>query len=361
MFCFRSARSTISWASVVVAAVIAIVLLLPAVAGAQTSEPTMTSAAPATSLLVDHAKKISLPGRAGTEMGGPWDVAATNNAVWVLSPLAAEVVRLDPRTNRIAARVKLPAPGCDPASCRVPDHIVATARDVWIVNNSTGTLVHVDARRNKVAGTFAVTPGVFGQALPDASGVWITPEVSVGDVVHVDARTHKVTDTVHVGVAPVGPAAIVDGTLWVGGVVNHPEASPDETLYQVDLKTNTVVGTLPGAAGLGVRVGDELWLNRFSFGALFTAVDGHTGAHRRDVLLDGVAGFQSAGGGSVWVRLFRPGGTQWIIQLDPATGSTVRYDLPASNHLGGLAFSHRSLWVTDWDANSVYRMPVPVR
>lgn len=330
-------------------------LLVPiGTAYAQTTDPPPAR-------LTDQAKTIRLPGKPGSDAGGPWNLAVTSNAVWVLSPRAGAVYRLDPKTNRVAARVKLPALGCVPGACNGTDHVVATARDVWVQNNDAGTLVHIDARRNKVAGSVPFTPGLLAAPLADATGVWIATDTSVGDVVHIDATTLEVDKTVHVGVAPVWPAGIVDGMLWVGGAVFHQGAPPDETLYQVDPETATVVGTVPGASGGVAVLDDDLWVNRLCC-PLVTRVDGTTGAKELDVRVDGYSNFMATGGGSVWLRMIdQQGAQEWINQVNPVDGSITRYDLPVPNLDGGLGFGHDSLWVTDWDGNAVHRMPVPVR
>jgi streptogramin lyase len=191
--------------------------------------------------------------------------------------------------------------------------------------------------------------------------VWIAPDAGVGDLVHIDAKTHEIDKTVHVGVAPVWPAAIVDDMLWVGGAVFHQGAPPDEALYQVDPETATVVGTVPGASGGVAVLDDDLWVNRMCC-PFVTRVDGTTGAAELDVRVNGYSNFLTAGGGSVWVRMIdQNGAEQWIEQVNPADGTTVRWDLPVPNRDGGLGFGHDSLWVTDWDANAVHRVPVPAR
>jgi hypothetical protein len=348
----RTSRSPVRWFA---AATAVVALLAPtAAAHAQTAETP-------SSVLTDHAKTIRLPGPAGSDAGGPWDIAVTGNAVWALAPRAGTVFRIDPKTNRVAARVKLPALGCIPAACNGSDHVVATTRDVWVQNNDAGSLVHINARRNKVTGSVAFTPGLYQPPLPDATGVWLSPDASVGDVVHVAAKTNEVDKTVHVGVAPVWPAGIVDGMLWVGGAVFHQGSPPDETLYQVDPETATVVGTVPGASGGGAVLGDDLWLNRICC-PLVSRVDGATGAPEQDLRVDGFSNFLTAGGGFVWVRMIdQNGAKEWINQVNPADGSITRYDLPVPNLDGGLGFGHGSLWVADWDANAVHRMAVPVR
>jgi hypothetical protein len=304
-----------------------------------------------------ETKKIALPGA----VSAPWDLAVTSNAVWVLTPPAAEVQRIDPRTNRVVARVKLPERGCVSWACPDIDRIIGDDRDVWVVNNGAGSLVHIDARRNKVVASVPIKAGVSSAPVFDAGGVWTALDPTSGDIVYVDGRSNEVQKTVHVGVAGAFPVAVVDGVLWAGSAVQlGPGTFGDEVLYRIDPAAATVLATVPGASGAGVVVGDQVWLNRLCC-PVVTSVDGHTGLPGQDVDVDGSSAFQVAGGGSVWVRLVNQTGRQWVTRIDTGDGSTTQVELPASQRTGGLGYGHGSMWVTNWDQNAVYRMEVPAR
>ena len=334
-------------------AAVAATLIGPAVAGAQTeSDP----AAPASVQVIEQAKRVALKGKDPGVVNSPWDLAVTPNAVWVLEPRAGEVQRIDPDTNRVVARVKLPASSCPPGACGI-DRMVADAHDVWLTNNGAGLLVHIDARTNKVVGQTAFSSGISEPPVIDATGAWINSGTAQGDIVHVDGRTHKTTKTVNVGRAPAWPVAMVDGTLWAAGLIQGQGAPPDEAIFRIDPKAGRILGTVPGVSGPGVVDGDDVWLNRTCC-PLVTRVDGHTGATELDATVDGGSIFHAAGDGSVFVRLYNQDQSrQWIERFDANDGTHVTtYELPVTARTGGIGFGHGSLWVTDAGANAVYRV-----
>src|SRR5262245_25163521 len=160
-------------AVVLVAATAAVAM--PAAAGAQSTPAGPTVAppqdAPGTQV-VDQAKRIALKGDDPGVTDMPWDLAVTPKAVWVLEPRAGEVQRVDPDTNKVAARIKLPAASCAPGTCGI-DRIAADRRDVWLTNNAAGLLVHIDARTNKVVGQTDFRSGIHEPPVIDEDGAWI--------------------------------------------------------------------------------------------------------------------------------------------------------------------------------------------
>jgi hypothetical protein len=341
-----------------VAGLLLAMLVAPGAALAQTTDTT----APAAETVADHAKKIKLPGELPGVTSAPWDLTVTANAVWVLEPRAGMVYRLDPKSNRVAARVKLPAPGCVPHTCPGMDRIVAAGSDVWVINNQAASLVHIDARTNKVRESIPITAPTYLQPLAVPGGLWYSPDQAAGDIAFMDSASDKITKTAHVGVDTAAPLAVVGDTLWASSSLHTgPTTPPDDALYKIDAQTAEVVATLPGLSGVGVVLGSDFWLNRLCC-PLVTRVDGTTGAAVADVHVDGGSDFLAAGEGSVWVRAY--GQTlreHWILRVNPDDGTSERFDLPTTQLTGGIGVGHHSVWIADWNDNAVYRMPVPVR
>jgi len=360
----RAGRS-LTMAAALLVSVLTTTLLAPLNAAAQTNDPAATSTpSAAPTALVDHAKKIVLPGDLPGVASAAWDLAVTPNAVWVLGIRSGEAVRLDPDTGRVVKRVALPAGGCLPQQCNGRDRIVADAHDAWVVSNGARVLVHIDVRRNTVSGTVPITGGGAPAApVIDSSGVWLTADPTQSDIVHVDARTTQIDKTAHIGTGLVWPMAVIDGTLWVSGATVSDFGAPPsaEAMYRIDPKNATVVGTVPGMSGLGAALGDQLWISRSCCPSV-TSTDGRTGAPGTDIDVHGGNFFLTTGGGFVWMRMFSfDRSSHWIARINPRDNTLTRIDLPASPVTGGIAFGHGAVWVTSWNENAVYRMKATAR
>jgi streptogramin lyase len=83
-----------------------------------------------------------LPGEGTFE--GPTQVAAGLGGVWVSQPAEDVVTRIDPRTNRLATRIRLPR-GSGPA------RVVVGAGSIWAVGPKA--IFRIDPKTNRVVAT----------------------------------------------------------------------------------------------------------------------------------------------------------------------------------------------------------------
>ena len=149
--------------------------------------------------------------------GGCWvaGMAAGAGALWV-SQSSERLLRVDPRSNRVAAALALSGVGT-PA---------VTARAVWVEccwsgiasHHPTGLLVRVDPARVRVAATVRL-PGLPAAVAAGPSGLWVTG--AGGPIRRVDPAGRRVAATIRVpgglGGLPgrTGPAGEV-GDVLVG-------------------------------------------------------------------------------------------------------------------------------------------------
>ena len=125
-------------------------------------------------------------------------------ALWVAAHHAKAVLRLDLTTGKTVARIKTGAVE--------PGGITAGHGLVWVTHYGTGhLLIGIDpqtnkiVRRTKLPGDSCCQPAVLGSTVWVAAGV---PDAPV--VVGVDARTGRITDRIRGIDGPV----VVDGHLW---------------------------------------------------------------------------------------------------------------------------------------------------
>jgi YVTN family beta-propeller protein len=138
----------------------------------------------------------------GPELG---TVAAGAGALWVSAFHRPLLYRLDPRTAGVDARIRLPRPA---------EHIAVGDGAVWV--GQPDGVVRVDARRNRV--TARVHTGHAAQYVAAGEGgVWVANVNDLADstLSRVDPRTNRVTRTMPVGFGPQGVAAAF-GSVWVG-------------------------------------------------------------------------------------------------------------------------------------------------
>jgi hypothetical protein len=217
-------------------------------------------------------------------------------ALWVVG--SDEVVRIDPATDKVAARVPVPATGSGPAAVAVgagavwvpvavpgalwgidPDDDKVTARislggplrgalsvaatrdTVWVAccgesdagaPDVGGRLLRVDPERKRVVADIAL-PAAPVAVAADASATWVA--TADGQVLMVNPKRNRVAATIDAG-GPLGfsqTIAVGTGGVWL--------ADPfDEQVVRIDPKTRRVMARIPAGAVTGLAVtGDAVW------------------------------------------------------------------------------------------------------
>jgi DNA-binding SARP family transcriptional activator/ABC-type branched-subunit amino acid transport system substrate-binding protein len=108
--------------------------------------------------------RIRIVARRGTQSPYPVALAAGLGSVWVLNATAASVTRIDPGQAGVTTTIPL---GIE----RVPRRIAVGAGAAWVAN-ADGTLARIDAATNELT-TMSVAPSLYDVAV-GARGVWIT-------------------------------------------------------------------------------------------------------------------------------------------------------------------------------------------
>lgn len=273
--------------------------------------------------------------QASIELGKGLDplwLAATDDSVWVHDENG--LVRIDPATNSIVARVATPPTGygyvavgegavwqtsfetnslfrIDPASNRVvatiplgedtnPEGVGVTPGAIWVALYHQGTVARIDPATNEVVARIQVGPAGGRGPLKLAAGpagVWVdVPNIS--SVVHIDPQTNAVVGKVSPGGVPV-----MDGTaVWVVGAASVDRIDP--TSHRAVATTRLAALAADGAAGLGsVWVTTATGLARIDQST--SKVVGQLGIKKGDV---------AVGAGSVWVAQY---GTGRLLRLAP--------------------------------------------
>jgi YVTN family beta-propeller protein len=132
------------------------------------------------------------------------DVAVGEGSVWVTGDMVdRRVWRLEPRTGRILATIRLPV---------APRTIAAGSGGVWITAPIDDVVVRIDPATNRVADRIPVGRGASGVAV-GGGAVWVTNSID-GTVSRIDPVSRRVTDTVTVGGLP-RDVVVGAGGVWV--------------------------------------------------------------------------------------------------------------------------------------------------
>ena len=283
--------------------------------------------------------------------GGPLVFGA--GSLWVGAWPDREVVRIDPRSNRVTGR--FPAGGLDPAGLAVD------ATTVWVVHRDTDEVVRVDPGTGRVVARIRLDPLPFEFAPGDrrflpslvavgAGAGWVAS--ARGAVARIDAASNRVVAVIRLArQAPAG-IAVAGRIVWV--------AEGGHGMARIDAATNRLLGTIRldvhadrvatdgGAIWVGGRSTDP---SSESAGAV-ARIDAATGrcpgdrpewpadrlGGRRRSCLDHGTG--DAAGGALEC-------------IAPEVSPSGMTGLPA---LGELAVGGGAIWAADRLGSSVYRL-----
>jgi streptogramin lyase len=175
--------------------------------------------------------------------GAPLGMAYADGSLWI-ADFNGGVVRVDPRTHRMLARI--------PVGGR-PDSIAAGPAGIWCrvehVDDNRSDLVRIDAATNRVTARIAAGGGALGRpSVAVATGaIWLIRDYpSVASVDRIDAQSHALTARL----SPFpggGTIAASDDAVWAS--LNNG------TLWQIDARAH-VVGRWTALAPGGYLVPD---------------------------------------------------------------------------------------------------------
>jgi virginiamycin B lyase len=169
----------------------------------------------------------------GRPLRDPVGVAATKDAVWVTCCAyevggrpGGKLIRVDPASNKVSARITLPE---DPLA------VAASRSEVWVATTQGGA-IRVDAASNRVARVLRGGPqGVAQTVAVGAGAVWLA-NPGDGSVARLDPG-----DPEGIRVIPVDAATLL--TIGAGAV--WAVATNDQGVLRIDPADNAVRGGFP--------------------------------------------------------------------------------------------------------------------
>jgi streptogramin lyase len=252
--------------------------------------------------------------------------------------VADSVVKIDPRTNKIAQVTKV---GRDPSE-------VAVGRDaVWAVNVRDRTVSRIDR-----SGTVETIGGVSraDQLVVDGDQVWVS-SLDQGTVSRIDARSGEVAASIGLPARRAEGLALGGGYLWITSPANV-RGTGVETIIRVDLGSRKVVSRIP--------VGRTPIFTTFGFGSAWTAnYDDSTvsvvrpGSSTAETIdaCTGPLGI-ATGFGSVWVVCVW---TKELVRIDSRTHRVIAR-IPTGETPLDVSVGAGAVWVTNRLSRTVMRV-----
>ena len=286
----------------------------------------------------------SLHPSATFKLGGHPDwLAITPDAVWVANDQLKAVQRINPRTNRVVAKIDFPAEPCsglavgfgslwvplcgEPATLARVDlktnlitatlpfgpadsegGITASRDSIWLVTGKDGTLSRIDPETNTVRQKISIPPGSANPLFSDGF-IWITNSTETPvPIAMVNAMTGQMESVFSAGSHPRFLTAGA-GAIWA---LNQGDGSISkiETIRDMRAITSIAAG-IPGTGGEICFDGKSVWATVFDIP--LTRIDAKTNRVVRQWVGEGGDSVRF-GHGSLWLTHYKKG-LLWRIPL----------------------------------------------
>ena len=290
-------------------------------------------------------------------------ITYADGAVWVQTVTRNELVRIDPKTNRITGRLKLPDATSGDAEDVAPPPAYG-AGSLWLVGGSDGltpssTVTRVTLNPLSVATTIKINePFYVGFGF---GSVWVM-QFYPYRWSKIDPTTNKVGKSV----PSIGPTSVTTGagSVWI---LAHRARS----LLRLDPRTDDVVARVPV-----ITLGGSPENVMYGFGSMWVTdpvapsvarIDVKTNKQLVEILMpDGISNPDAltTGGGFVWLASDHD-----LVRVDPRTNrvtGTLRVRLPTKdgacgrgtpfNCFPGVTFGDGSVWAVDNSRHEVLRV-----
>ena len=230
----------------------------------------------------------------------PAGLAVGAGSIWVVHPDTDEVVRLDPGTGRVVARIRLgPLPfEFAPGDRRFLPSLVAVGAGAGWVATGRGAMARVDLASNRVVAVIKLPPERPAGIAVAGRSVWVA---AGGDgVARIEAATNRLLGTIRLDLY-AERVAVGGGAVWVGGSTTDPIVEMAGAVARIDAATGRVREIVPTGlpVGLAAAAGAVLVTEPDAVGGALECIQ--PGATPSGVPLEPALGELAVGGGAVWV------------------------------------------------------------
>jgi YVTN family beta-propeller protein len=270
-------------------------------------------------------------------------LAVGAGAVWVANRLRNEVVRIDPKANRVAKRIR--ANGS-------PGGLAFGGGSLWLVDNANGSVAQIDARRSSITHVIPLNGNASSGSIAVAGGsIWVD-DGTPGRLVRIDPRSRAWTPVDLGGRRDCAPEDFVAQLAGGRGAVWALDYDPCHTasgLLRIDPRDNAVVPVPepePQRSDWGnqsrlAAAASGIWITHNPAG-LVLRIDPTTERVTRTIKVGTFPVGVAVGAGAVWVAN-RDDGT--VSRIDPGT-NLVTATIQLGFNPDGITVDDDSVWVT---------------
>jgi virginiamycin B lyase len=265
-------------------------------------------------------------------------VSITPDAVWVGSTGPFAVHRIDPKTNRRVASVRLPGEPCA--------GLAVGSGSLWVpICSTVPLLAKIDLKSNQLISVFKTGPAAAeGGVAASLDSVWLVIDKQ-GSLARIDPDTGTVRQITHLPSGSYNPF-YNDGQIWV-------TRADGSEVTSVDASTGKILATAPTGPGprfLTAGAGAVWTLNQGDGSVARINTSTKQATNTTALSIPGKGGDISFGGGMVWA-------TVWKVPLSLVDGATAallcQWVGPGGDSLG---IGHGAIWLTDYHAGTISRI-----
>ncbi len=281
-----------------------------------------------------------VPGTGSPGPAGPTGPAGTPGSVGPPGP-AGPVNRI---SDEQIAMLQWYEDDGSPAIFQVGDRPTGIAFDgesIWVANFGSDTVSRVDPATG-ASTAFPVGDEPWGVAY-DGTSIWVTNS-NGSSVSRVDPATGAATPFA-TGTRPFGIA--YDGTwIWIAN-------NADDTVSRMDPVTGASTPFAVENSPMSIAFdGESIWVTNNDTGSV-SRLDPATGTATVHIPVPAPTGV-AFDGYSVWVARADPAFE--LSSINPAGGAPTNFNITGGSGPWGVAYDGDELWLTDEDANRVFRL-----
>jgi YVTN family beta-propeller protein len=277
--------------------------------------------------------------------GGPYvgRLAFSAGSLWIRKAGADQVLRVDPATNKVVARIKV--------GFTYDTGIAVHGNDIWVTNSEEATVSRIDATNNRVVATIRVGDYPLGIVATD-DAVWVANHRG-NSISRIDPRSNRVVKTI--STAPInasyGPMglAYAHGELWAEQPIDNTHVQ----IWRLDPRRNTRIAAVAELPVCGVpatlSVAGDVWHANCARPTV-TRIDARTAIIRDTIHVGCFPSGLFADSHSIWIAA----GCGQLLRVDPRTDHVVGH-LRLTDAIWGTAGAG-SVWVVNRKTRSVVRI-----
>lgn len=267
-------------------------------------------------------------------------VEVTSDAVWVGSTGPNAVNRIDPQTNRVRAKIRLPGEPCA--------RLAAGFGSLWVpLCGATPSLARVSLTTNRVEALYPTGPAAAeGGITVSSDSVWMVTDKS-GLLSRIDPKSGEVRQQIHVPAGSYNPV-FYDGKIWV----SRAEGTQVTVIDADDGGILATATTGPGPRFMAAGDG-AVWTLNQGDGTL-TRLDARTWTSDRSVELNtpGHGGDITFDQGLLWTTVAK----MPLSVIDAKSGRVLgQWQGAGGDSLGA---GHGSIWLTDYHGGFISRYDI---